>query len=107
MCLNGKTKGVSSTSVFLFLVGSPFISPLAAEDGREVDGRPLFFPWISCDSKYLKYCPPLFFREDALEDEEEAGTEREVDKDDFPIPEVPQHQHCQLPAMPRIFGVDP
>ena len=46
VCLKVKTKGESSTSVFLFLVASPpFKSPLAAEDGREVDGLPLFFPW--------------------------------------------------------------
>ena len=44
VCLKVKTKGVSSTSVFLFFVASPFKSPLAAEDGREFEGRPLFFP---------------------------------------------------------------
>ena len=46
VCLNVKTKGVSSTSVFLFFIGSPFISPLAAEEGREFEGRPLFLPWV-------------------------------------------------------------
>ena len=45
VCLKVNTKGESSTSVFLFLVASPFKSPLAADDGREVDGLPLFFPW--------------------------------------------------------------
>ena len=51
MCLNVKSKGVSSTSVFLFFVGSPLISPLAAEDGREFEGRPRFFP---CVKKLVK-----------------------------------------------------
>ena len=46
VCLKVNTKGESSTSVFLFLVASPFKSPLAADDGREVDGLPLFFPWV-------------------------------------------------------------
>ena len=46
LCLKFRANGASSTSVFLFFVGSPLISPLAAEDGREVEGRPLFLPWV-------------------------------------------------------------